>query len=502
MKKGEELGERASLYLLILIIAAGAVLRLYELGEKSLWVNEMWGFFTVNRPLLTMLKDLDYRQPPLFFIFLNPYARAVGANDFLLRLPCALGGILSIWFVYILGNMLFSRREGLLGAFFLALSASHIDVSQDMRQYSFLVVFSLLSSIFFLKMLNKPSQKYSLCYVVFSLLMFYTQYMGLAVVLCHILFLTVISFSTRLESRKMIISVRNPARLTHILINVWLPFFVLLIPAIVLIKAAPDQASGIYPETPPPSLKSFAWFSNEMTTGYTYRGAGIRIFYLQSALVVLGIIGLFKRYRQGIVFLCAMYGGLYYSIFAFLYIMHLTPVARRYVFLTTPICALAIAAGVSSLSNLLSQTLLRRIPLAGKAAPAIVALFFSIIMIGPVKQYYKSERHNISGLANFMRKEIMDNDIAIITPGWYKAYLGYYYPEIWRKQNIRKAATFEEIKDIAEKYSSRRIWIVYLCSYYVTQDERVWLSENARYVREYPGREIPGKVFFIEVDQG
>ena len=498
MNRSRIIGEKSGLFLLLFIILLGSALRFYELGDKSLWVNELYAYFEAKKPFFEMLKGLDFRQPPPFFIFLNPYVKAVGPNDFLLRLPSALTGIISIGLIYILGKSLFSKREGLIGAFYLALSPDHINVSQDMRQYSLLVLFSLLSSIFFLKMLDRPIRKYFFLYVIVSLLMIYTQYIGIAVVLCHMLFYLVISFSARLTSGKAVISIRNRKMFKHIFIKAWLPLFALIIPGIVLIKMAPDQASSSIPpyQCPPPTLRAFASFANEMTTGYNYWGVGVRVFYLQIALVILGIVGLFKRYKRGIIFLCAMYVGLYYLIFAFLYAINQYS-ARRYFFITIPICVLLFSGGISCLSDLLRRAFLRRQSLLRGIAPAILALCFSIILVDPVKYYYKSERQNISGLAEFLEKGTKKNDILIFRYDWIHKYIGYYYPKLFER-NGRIAESLEELKEIVSSYRPHRILIVYLITWCTTEDEKLWLCENTLAVKIYHGTELPEAIYFID----
>src|SRR5262249_11640838 len=63
----------------------------------------------------------------------------------LVRVPSALAGALAVWVVYGVGRELFGRRQGVVAAVILALSAVHISYSQDLRPYSMLTLFTLLS---------------------------------------------------------------------------------------------------------------------------------------------------------------------------------------------------------------------------------------------------------------------------------------------------------------------------------------------------------------------
>jgi mannosyltransferase len=65
-----------------------------------------------------------------------------------LRLPSALAGWLCIPAIYLLGKRLYSGREGLMAALFVAVLWAPIYYSQEARPYSMLILLSILNSYF------------------------------------------------------------------------------------------------------------------------------------------------------------------------------------------------------------------------------------------------------------------------------------------------------------------------------------------------------------------
>jgi hypothetical protein len=109
--------------LLLALIGIGACLRLDGLDTQSLYHDEIHlltfvkGFFAKGYPH----KMLGSVEIPLSTYELVPYpialsAKLFGFNDFALRLPAALFGIMTIPLIYFIGQQVFDRRVGLLAA--------------------------------------------------------------------------------------------------------------------------------------------------------------------------------------------------------------------------------------------------------------------------------------------------------------------------------------------------------------------------------------------------
>jgi len=125
----------ASITLLLLTLLAAAV-RFYALDRQSLWFDEVCSWHSASYNSLSGLWQGDRAwnmYPPGYDFALKCAMLVFGDSEWALRLPSALAGTLSVPLIYILGTRLFSHREGLLTAVFLALSIFPIYFSQEAR---------------------------------------------------------------------------------------------------------------------------------------------------------------------------------------------------------------------------------------------------------------------------------------------------------------------------------------------------------------------------------
>lgn len=129
----------ALLLVLSLVTAAGAGLRLFRLGHKSLWVDE-----AISCVLATTGND-PVELPPLYFKLLGLTIKLAGSEEeWALRLLSALCGIMAIPLVFFLGREAGDRWTGMAAALILAVSPYHIQISQEARNYSLLCLLALL----------------------------------------------------------------------------------------------------------------------------------------------------------------------------------------------------------------------------------------------------------------------------------------------------------------------------------------------------------------------
>ncbi|MBS8260386.1 hypothetical protein DYI23_09175 [Roseibium polysiphoniae] len=126
------------------IIAVSAALRLWDLDRTSFWYDEAvsWSQSKGSLAELIALVAAD-NYPPLHNLLLWLTMPIIGDSETALRLPSAIAGILSIWLVYELGRLVFTRNTGLLAAAILAISPFHIWYSTEARMYALFAMASL-----------------------------------------------------------------------------------------------------------------------------------------------------------------------------------------------------------------------------------------------------------------------------------------------------------------------------------------------------------------------
>lgn len=127
-----------------------AVLRLYRLGDWSLWVDEAHTFRDIVAPNLQFWGSEVSRYPLSYLLLRTLHDVGMPVTEAWLRLPFAFFGILSIPAIGLLGRGLVGKRAALLAALMLAISPWHIYWSQNARSYAMVLFVALLAAgIFF-----------------------------------------------------------------------------------------------------------------------------------------------------------------------------------------------------------------------------------------------------------------------------------------------------------------------------------------------------------------
>lgn len=122
---------------LAVIIAAGALLRFWNLGGPSLWIDEISSVSFARVPVGLLWSDwMVYEtNPPLYYFLLNGWMDAFGESEFAVRALSVLFGLGAIAAVFAFTRALHSTPAALCAAVFCALSAEQLGYSQETRGY-------------------------------------------------------------------------------------------------------------------------------------------------------------------------------------------------------------------------------------------------------------------------------------------------------------------------------------------------------------------------------
>src|SRR5439155_13923762 len=99
------------------------------------------------------------------------------------RLPSAIAGALTLPIVYGLGREMFGRTQGLIAALLMALSAVHLNYSQDVRPYAMLVFLSTLSVYCLLMAERTHSAKWWLAFTISTVANLLNTYFALTLLM-------------------------------------------------------------------------------------------------------------------------------------------------------------------------------------------------------------------------------------------------------------------------------------------------------------------------------
>lgn len=144
---------------LIVIAFAAVWLRLINLGYSNLQGDEIKALYRpdVNQGLFDFL--LSQKKGPVQFLVtysLKPFDPSY-SNEWLLRFPFALAGLLSVYFFYHLVKLHFPRKIALISTFFLAINGLFVAFSRLVQYQSFVILFSILS-LYFLSLSLKSAR--------------------------------------------------------------------------------------------------------------------------------------------------------------------------------------------------------------------------------------------------------------------------------------------------------------------------------------------------------
>ena len=148
------------LILLLVIVGLGTGLRLFQIGNKGLWLDEafsVWlGWHSLSE-ILSWVVRID-QHPPLYYFLLH-FWMALGDSALIVRSFSALMGVLTIPIMYLLGRRLMGRNGGLLAAMILAISPFHVRFAQETRMYTLLTLNATLALLALTYLLTDPQTR-------------------------------------------------------------------------------------------------------------------------------------------------------------------------------------------------------------------------------------------------------------------------------------------------------------------------------------------------------
>jgi mannosyltransferase len=135
--------------LLVVVLLITSVLRLYHLGQSSLWYDEVvtMRLAKTESPssLLQLLGQIDATRAPLHPLVLQGWVKLFGPSDYSGRAFSVLCGIITVGLVYWIGLQAFNASTGLWAAWLCALSPLLVYYSREARMYTWLTLVTCLA---------------------------------------------------------------------------------------------------------------------------------------------------------------------------------------------------------------------------------------------------------------------------------------------------------------------------------------------------------------------
>jgi len=150
----EDCPKKMQIVLLSVIVAFSAVLRFWNLGQWSFWIDEV---FTVRDAQNLAPNSLQSIPNPIPYLAVKLSILIGGNSEWGSRLIPCLVGILSIPAVFGLGRALYNWRVGLFSSAFVACASWHLFWSQNARYPVFTFLFAVLTAWCFYLSLARDS---------------------------------------------------------------------------------------------------------------------------------------------------------------------------------------------------------------------------------------------------------------------------------------------------------------------------------------------------------
>lgn len=174
-------------YLSLAAIALYSVaLPMMKFAGKGYRGDEAWDVYrsmnALPRVVLLILPDV---KPPLYHLTLSGWIRLFGHHEVITRHLSSLFLLLTLAFTYQIGRTLFGRVAGLWTALLLGLVPLVQHYAHEANTYSLLLMGTTGTSAALLLWLTTGKRHYSVFYVVLGIILVYTHYYGVYVVLAQ-----------------------------------------------------------------------------------------------------------------------------------------------------------------------------------------------------------------------------------------------------------------------------------------------------------------------------
>jgi mannosyltransferase len=455
------------LQILLVLTIIGFLLRFYNLGFNSLWLDEAttlnWskpGFFEIWE----ISRSVDF-HPPLFH-WIEHIMLVFGQSEFILRTVPALLGVLTIPVFYLIGKEYYDKNVGIISAALLTFSYFGIYYSQEAYSYSLvLFLFSLVILLYFLA-LRTDSIISWVMFGLISAISFWTHYyvfVGLSVIYLHALL------------TKGAILKKDIRQLKNLLIA-FCTTLILILPLLFIVGERFFRLTGSPPTYgvlgPILIQETIIRFSG----GYSSLNWIIAFIYL--ILMAVGFVFLYTKDRNKCLF-SAMF--LILPIVISVLISSKMTMNPRYLIYLLPVYFTLVAMSY---------------PLISRLIPNRNLLYLIVILIGVINapllaEYYTSyTKEDWRGFAGTVEAKTHDGDLVVLVPSYVAVPLNYYYSNITDKTVEFGANNSTELERINQLKGNKSVLFVVtgdISAMNPEGDALRWLTENARLDTERTG---------------
>jgi uncharacterized membrane protein len=419
------------------ILVAALALRLYRLGEPSLFVDEAFAWELSRHSTGEICSTLISRDqhPPLYFIFLHFWQR-LGASEFMLRLPSALFSTVTVYLTCLLGSTLADRRTGLAAALLCAFSPGMLFIMSEAKTHALGVPLILLALYLFILAVREEGRggRLWIAHTAVVIAAFMTHYLALFLILLEALFFIV-------------------CRKGRTALRAWLfstsAFIVLTLPwSVHMLEQAHNRMgqSSVYTS----GLVTFLDLFTVLVSGFSFYLENPMTLAVALPFLALAMFGLWtqreKKLEASLLFVWIIALPAALSLSSLLPVKLFTP---KYLFLVT-------AGGYYVLLAAGFIALLERKRVAAVTLIIALAALYSVSLYNWLFVPFYG-KHNWKGAVSYLSSGISPDDLVIVQNDYQKYSFLYYYRGA---APVEGCNTIDDVRNAVGRHHFRKLYFV------------------------------------------
>jgi mannosyltransferase len=444
--------------ILLSLTIIGFILRFFNLGFNSLWLDEAstYTFASMSLPGIWQATTAGEFNPPLFY-WIEHLMLSFGNNEVVLRFVPALLGVLTIPLIYFVGKEFVDRNVGIVAAAACAFSPFLLFYSQEARAYSMALFFVAFAMVFFLRALKTNEITPWIIFGGLSALAFWSHFYTLVVIGALVLYALVVKIP---DFRKDIMAFKP-------LVLAGVVFSIISLPlvAITLQLFARRESGG--------ATFGIQGFGIVIETFRQLSGFSAIVMYVFLILFVVGIVQAFLIDRNKGLFLVAL-TVLPFAISWFL--SYKIPMVPRYLIVLAPVYFIGIALAYKPVFRMISN----RGVVYGFIALMVLLSVTTPFFTSYYTQYSKEDWRGFSGQ---MRQVAQPGDIIALVPGYMTQPFDYYYSNASEGTFEYGVTTAEQLAAVAARRSNNTVYYVVtgdISSADSSGESVTWLEEHTK----------------------
>jgi mannosyltransferase len=171
-------------YILLSLLGINLLLKTIYLSSQPISHDEPFTIYHAQFDFFNIIHYLkNYNNPPLFELVLHFWIKGFGISAFVVRLLPMIFSSLSVIYIYKIGILLYNQRIALVSSLLFTCSTFQIYYAHDCRVYSLFLLLTLISFLFFFKLIKNHSLTtvHLVCFILTNALLIYAHYFGFIV---------------------------------------------------------------------------------------------------------------------------------------------------------------------------------------------------------------------------------------------------------------------------------------------------------------------------------